>query len=263
MIFNRLILSPLAALALLLSGALFAQENRFRAENLSPAVLLPAEQLPANQFGQGPSPLMNSGPAADSQDSSGGGKFKYVLMSLVLPGSGEWAMGRKTLGKVFIGVDALFWIGYFSSKHYVNILQSDMEAYAALHAGVNSAGKDGQYWIDVGSYPSIYQFNEAKLRQRDLAATYPEGAGYDWVWDSEENRVKYVEKRFQRLDWKRRTDVLIGALILNRLVSAIDVIRLIKKSNSAKPERQSYLNLNYLGNPHQGDALEVRLTWSF
>lgn len=248
MIYNCLMIPRLAALALLLSAGLLAQENRFPAENAAPASL-----VMDNHFGQ----------AADSQYSSGGGKFKYVLLSLVLPGSGEWAMGRKTLGKVFIGVDAAFWAGYFSTKQYVNTLQNDLEAYAALHAGVNSAGKDGQYWIDVGSQPSIYRFNEAKLRERDINATYREGAGYDWVWDSEENRVKYVEKRFERLDWKRRTDLLVGALILNRIVSAIDVIRLIKKSNSANPERQSYLNLNYIGNPQQGDALEVRFTWRF
>lgn len=253
---KHLVIPRLAALALLLSAALFAQEDRSLAESLTPPVL-----GLENRFGQHSALPVNSAQEADPQQSSGGGKFKYVLMSLVLPGSGEWAMGRKTLGKVFIGVDALFWIGYFSSKHYVNILQSDMEAYAALHAGVNSAGKDGQYWIDVASYPSIYRFNEAKLRERDLAATYPEGAGYDWIWDSEENRVEYAEKRFDRLDWKRRTDVLIGALILNRLVSAVDVIRLIKKSNSANPERQSYLNVNYTGNPQQGDAFEVKFTW--
>jgi hypothetical protein len=198
------------------------------------------------------------------QTVAGKGKWHHVLFSLVIPGSGEWVMGYKGLGKTFFGIDVVLWLGYLGTRHYTNILQKDLETYAALHAGVNTANKDGQYWIDVGTASSIYVFNEQKLRERDLEATYPEGIHYDWVWDSENSRVAYVEKRFDRLDWKRYTNWMIGALVLNRIISAVDVVRLIRKEKSAENElRQSYLHMNYGYNRFEGEIVQLNLTMLF
>jgi len=192
------------------------------------------------------------------------GKSYYILFSLLLPGTGEWAMGHKTLGKTFLGVDAFLWLTYFGTQQYTTVLQRDLETYAAVHAGVNTAGKDDQYWIDVGSTLSIYEFNEQKLRERDLEAVYPEGTDYDWVWESENNRIDYVEKRFDRLDWKRYTNWMVGALVLNRIISAVDVFRLIQKEKSAEQEaRRSHFHVKYAYNRSEGEVFKLNLTIQF
>jgi hypothetical protein len=245
------------------STAVFSQENQFSQK----ALIVSPQQTHFGDNRKLPFLVDNSYLQQDEtiQNTAGGKtKWYYVLFSLVIPGSGEWAMGYKGLGKTFFGIDAVLWLGYLGTRHYTNILQRDLEGYAALHAGVNTANKEGQYWIDVGSASSIYIFNEQKLRERDLEATYPEGNHYDWVWNSENNRVAYVEKRFDRLDWKRYTNWMIGALVLNRIVSAVDVVRLIRKEKSAENElRQSYLHMNYGYNRVDGEIVQLNLTMQF
>lgn len=244
------------------AARLFSQESQFSRESLTFSGNNDHSLLP---FVKNDSPLKSQPEDEPLQGASERkGKPYYILFSLVLPGTGEWAMGHKALGKTFLGVDAVLWLTYLGTWQYTNVLQRDLETYSAVHAGVNTSGKNEQYWIDVGSTLSIYEFNEQKLRERDLEAVYPEGTHYDWVWDSEGNRVAYVEKRFDRLDWKRYTNWMIGALVLNRIISAVDVFRLIQKEKSAEPEtRQSYLHMNYAYNRVDGEIVQLNLTMQF
>lgn len=203
--------------------------------------------------------------SADTLPAAGkkGGQARYVLLSLIIPGAGEWAMGHKGRGKFFIGTEITFWLGLLGSMAYTDALQNDLEAFSAVHAGVNTAGKSDQYWIDVGSAANIFKFNQQRLLDRDIEATYPEGAGFDWQWDSEASRKDYLDKRFRRLDWKRTTTVAVVAVVLNHLVSAIDVIRLVRKENSREAERRSLLRMNYTRDRYQGDQVRLNLSMRF
>lgn len=204
--------------------------------------------------------LEGNSPAGEKPD----GKVWHVLMSLILPGSGEWMVGNRGLAKVFLGADLTLWLAYFGSREYVNILQSDLQTYAAVHAGVYTADKSDQYWIDIGTSLSIYDFNAEKLLERNIAATYPETDAFAWQWDSNQHRLEYLEKRIHRLDWKRTTTLISGILVLNRLVSAIDVIRLIRKSKSNGAERrQSVLYFNYARERWKGENVSLNFTWRF
>ena len=247
---------------MLLFGSIYAQQKTFSKESLTFGVNTP---IAISAFHQNQLSSDDTSQSVTLEKSDGGGsKLHYVLFSLLLPGSGQWAMGRPNAGKIYLGVDVTLWLGYLGMNRHTATLQRDLETYAALHAGVNTANKNDQYWIDVGSASSIYQFNEEKLRERDLEALYPEGSSYDWVWDEEESRVDYVEKRFDRLDWKRYTNWMIGALVLNRIISAVDVFRLIQKDkNSAEDTRQSSLHFKYAYNRSEGDVFKLNLTMQF
>ncbi|MCB0275637.1 MAG: hypothetical protein KDI06_12545 [Calditrichaeota bacterium] len=187
-----------------------------------------------------------------------------ILLSLVLPGAGEWRMGERHVAKWFLGAELGLWLGYYSSRRYVNNLQENMEAFAALHAGVDSRDKDGQYWIDIGVSENIYVFNAEKLLERDLSAVYAVGAGFDWQWDSDENRRNYVSQRFKRLDWKRSSTWIVSGLVLNRLVSAIDIIRLLRKGeDSLSTARQSALAVGVQPTPDGREQMRLNFVWWF
>jgi hypothetical protein len=259
---NRSIVLFLTLLLIFATTRLFSQESQFSRESLAFSGNKDHSLLP---FAKNDS-FLKSQPEDELLQgaSERKGKPYYILFSLLLPGTGEWAMGHKTLGKTFLGVDAVLWLTYFGTQQYTNVLQRDLETYAAVHAGVNTSNKNDQYWIDVGSTLSIYEFNEQKLRERDLEAVYPEGTHYDWVWESENNRRDYVEKRFDRLDWKRYTNWMIGALVLNRIISAVDVFRLIQKEKSAEQEaRRSYFHVKYAYNRSEGEVFKLNLTMQF
>ena len=197
-----------------------------------------------------------------TQQSRGG--VENVLLSMLIPGLGEWRMGNKRAAKIFMGTEVVMWISYLSTRGYINVVQNDLEAFAASRAGVNTAGKGDQYWIDVGQAESIYAFNESKLLERDLNGRYEEGAGFDWQWQSEEDRTDYRQRRLDRLDWKRRSTFLAGGIVLNHLVSAVDVVRLLRKNRSSElsEERSSVLNFSYV--PEQGaERMQLNFTVMF
>jgi hypothetical protein len=203
---------------------------------------------------------VQAAPVFQTQDE--GFKAKYVFLSLLIPGGGEWFLNHRTSAKILLGTEVALWTGYFGTRSYVNILQQDFEAYAAVHARVNTANKDDQYWIDVGNSGNIYDFNEQKRVERDLEATYPENDENYWQWDSQENRYKYNDMRFKRHDWKRRLNFVVGGLILNRLVSAIDVIRILRRGKK-EGSQHSYLYFDYQDTHLHGEVyrLNMNIHW--
>lgn len=192
-------------------------------------------------------------------------KISNVFLSLLVPGLGEWASGNKGAAKFFLGMEVTLWAGFIASNSYLNVLQSDLEAFAAQHAGVRMPDEKGdQYWIDVGLSPSIYEFNAERLLERDKNARYEEGSSYDWVWDSEDNRIVYAGKRLDRVDWKKNTNLIIGGLVLNRIISAIDVVRIVRKSKKENDlARKSYLNMRYAENAFEGKSFRLNFSVLF
>lgn len=188
-----------------------------------------------------------------------------IFLSLLVPGLGEYAAGNKKAAKFFFGTEILLWSGFYGSQTYLNVLQDDLESYAARHAGVVDADSKGdQYWIDIGLSPDIYAFNANKLLERDLDGRYEENRNNEWVWDSEDNQISYAQKRIDRVDWKKNANLIIGGLVLNRIISAIDVIRIVRKNRNLENQaRQSYLNLRYSELAHEGKALRMNLTVLF
>lgn len=187
----------------------------------------------------------------------------YVLLSLILPGTGEWFIGSKSTAKFFWGTEVGLWATYLGIKAYTNILQEDFKSFAAVHAGVYTANKTDQFWIDVGNSSDIYTFNEKKRVERNLGATYEETKENVWVWDSDEHRAQFNEIRFKQHNWKQRLNIAIAGLILNRIISAVDVIRLIRKAQKSEKKQHSRLYFDYIHNPIHGQTyrLNFKVYW--
>ncbi len=170
---------------------------------------------------------------------------RYILFSLILPGAGQWAMGYQNRAKFFFGAEFLIWVGYIGSNAHANISKNNYQSFATLHAEVISKNKSEQYWIDIGNSENIYKFNEQRLRLRDIKGTYPETDDYFWQWDSKENIKSYNSLRVKEHNWQDRATFMIGAFILNRLVSVIDMIRLIRKEKKESHSKMSKLYFDY------------------
>ena len=200
---------------------------------------------------------------SDSLDEHGSGKSrfqsKYILLSLLLPGAGEWFIGNKGYAKFFLGTDIVLWLGYLGTQSYINVLENDYQTYAAVHASVDTRNKKNQFWIDIGSHQDIFTFNENRRTERNLEATYPEEKENFWQWDSKDNRLFYNQYRFRQHDWKRRLNIVIGGLILNRIVSAVDVIRLIRKKQKSEQKQLSHLYFDYHTNHSKGNTYRLNL----
>ena len=168
-----------------------------------------------------------------------------ILYSLILPGAGQWAMGHKRSAKIFMGTEFVLWAGFLGSHAYSNTIQENYQSYATVHAGVNSTQKDEQYWINIGSSGNIFEFNEGQLRNRNLRGVYTENSLNYWQWDSDDSREIYNDLRVQEHTWEQRATFIVGAFVLNRIVSSVDVIRLIRKEKKQIDNQMSSLSFGY------------------
>ena len=109
---------------------------------------------------------------------------------------------------------------------------------------LSTIGKNRQYWIDIGNYSSIDQFNEEHLRWRDFNAIYEKDNNWNWLWDNDQNRIFFEKMRIKGDTWKLRSSFLIGGMVLNHIISAIDALYLSRISSIANAE------LNPIYYPH-------------
>jgi hypothetical protein len=170
------------------------------------------------------------GPGAPSR----GGAF---ALSLLLPGAGEFYAGSRTSGWVFLGTECALWGLFAGLEGYSGSRLDDCRLTAAGHAGVNPAGKGRDFLVALENYMTLAEYNEAKLRQRDLAALYPEGGAWDWRWDSPSARRRYEHMRISADRAARGALFTAGGIALNHIVSGIDAIRAARKAEAAAEKR--------------------------
>jgi len=156
---------------------------------------------------------------------------KAFFYSLLLPGMGEAYVGNSTYTKIFLSLEVVAWGFFLGNYQHVSWLQKDYENYAHQHANVSKNSKDDQYWIDIGKYDNIYEYNEQRRRDRDVDNIYKENNLYFWQWDSHANRLDYDGKRIHAKDLENDDIYYMGAIVLNHLVSAINALRLAKAYN--------------------------------
>ncbi len=158
-------------------------------------------------------------------------KGKAFVLSLVLPGAGEYYAGSKTMANVFFGTEAAMWLGYLSLRTYGDWKKKDYRLFAVAHAGVDLSGKNHQYFVDIENYSNIVDFNDAKLQQRYPNKMYPEDETHYWEWDSETSRKRFERLRLSSDQAYNISLIFIGGIVVNHIVSGIDALRVAKKKD--------------------------------
>lgn len=159
---------------------------------------------------------------------------RAFFYSLLVPGLGQVYTGAGTMTRVFIASEAALWSLYFTFRTVGNWKEADYKRFAVLHAGVDPSGKNHGYYVNLEHYDSMEAYNQAKLRQRNLNAVYPENQGYEWEWDSRESRLRYENLRVSSDRAFNRALLVTGAVVLNHLASAIDAARAARKGRIAE-----------------------------
>ena len=170
---------------------------------------------------------------------------KAFFYSLLLPGTGEAYVGEEFQSKLFLGIEIVAWGLVIANIINVNSRESDYKNFAVQHAFLNRTGKDDQYWIDVGKFDTIYEYNEERLRERDVNALYPENSFYYWGWDNQGNRYSYDSNRIDTREIEQRRLYFYAAITLNHLVSAINALRLANSHNRKLDELSIRFNFDY------------------
>ena len=149
---------------------------------------------------------------------------KPFLLSVLIPGAGQYYNGDKRKAAIFFGVELALWGMVYGLNVYSDGVEKDYRAYAVFHAGIDLAGKDHQYYVDIGNYLSREQYNDRQQIERDYESLYLDSED-DWQWDSDNDRVRFKDLRIRSDTVKNSVFFVSGAIVLNHLISGIEAAK--------------------------------------
>ena len=187
-----------------------------------------------------------------------------IVYSLLLPGMGELYADAYNVGKYFTIADGLLWGTFIGMNAYSNWQEDNYKSYAASTAGViNDGNKDEDYYANIGDYTSVYTYNEQKALERNFNEMYDE-QDYFWKWNTTDERRTYRDMWNSSETASNGIRFVVGGLILNRLVSAINAARLVSAYNNKLEEEVSWnFSVGFMNAPNLPTSLALHLQKSF
>lgn len=155
-----------------------------------------------------------------------------IIYSLLLPGMGELYADNYSSGKYFTIAEGALWATFIGMNVYGNWQENRYKTYAQTYAGVNPDGKDEDYYATIGLYTSIESYNNEKALERRFDEMLSEQKFF-WKWNSTEQRKTYRSIWTSSEQTFNDVRFVVGAMLVNRLVSAINAVRSVSSYNSA------------------------------
>lgn len=217
------------ALLLLASAPFFPQVNEQK-------TYLELEQNFKIKDGLGPITNSTSISTIEKSKKSAG---MAIIYSLLLPGMGELYSGSYSTGKYFTIAEGALWITYIGMNSYGNWQKDRYTSFAASKGGVKTDGKDEEYFATISEYINVEQYNTEKALERNFSDMY-NSPGFAWDWKTNDSRRTYrslwvsSEQSFNNLRF------VVGAMLINRIASAINAVRLVAAHNKSLNEEVSW-----------------------
>jgi hypothetical protein len=144
-------------------------------------------------------------------------------LSLILPGTGHQYLGRNKSALTYLAVDIFSLFGAIYCGTYSSKLNTDARGYAALHAGVYGGNsKDNRFWTAVEQFDNVNSYNDAMRLNREIKELYNDGTRY-WSWNSDDEKKEFGDIRKKASRFQLVSSICIGAMVLNRVVSVVDI----------------------------------------
>jgi hypothetical protein len=155
-------------------------------------------------------------------------RISASIVSLIIPGLGHQYMGNSNSALPYYCAEALFVCGMIFSERYSRRMFSDSRSYAWMYANVQG-GEDGNdyYWQNVGSFMDSDEYNRIMELNRTPEDKYT-GENQSWRWSDEYFRTEYAGIRETATRFHVVSSFCIAAMVLNRVVSFIDIRRITK-----------------------------------
>ncbi len=162
-----------------------------------------------------------------------------ILYSMLLPGMGELYANSYESGKYFTIADGVLWGVFTGFSIYGNQQENNYKSFAQSRGGVKVDGKDADYFANIGAYLSLDDYNTSMELDRRFERTYNTSTHY-WKWSSDDQRKEYRNMWTSSESAFTNVRFVVGALILNRVVSAINAVRLVSAYNKNLPKELSW-----------------------
>ena len=146
---------------------------------------------------------------------------------------GELYAGSYSSGKYFTIAEGTLWGVYIGMNSYSYWLRNNYRAFAASAAGVNNSNKSSNYYSIISDYSNITEYNDAMSLQGSFNQMMNPNTDY-WNWQSEVDRKNYRNLWYSSEQENDNLRFVVGALILNRVISAINAANLLPHLIRAK-----------------------------
>jgi hypothetical protein len=174
---------------------------------------------------------------------------KAFLLSLLLPGLGQRYCGRDDRALAFFIGEAGLWTTFGVLKVQSNRREEDFEEWAKAFSGAKIEGydRDEEFYQTISRYLSsdeynfeikflarlVYPGDTPEVRAQQLAFIEDNSVRGDdtWEWESPEKRNDFRVIRHRSVEADRRAEWTLGALVLLRVLSGIDAVRVAMQEN--------------------------------
>ncbi len=153
-----------------------------------------------------------------------------ILYSFLLPGMGELYAGSYSSGKYFTIAEGALWGIFIGMNSYGNWQKDRYKSYAISKAGITSDDKDEEFYGTISEFVSIEEYNNEKALERNFDEMYNPQKLY-WNWGNQENREQYRSMWLSSEQTFNDVRFIVGAMIVNRIASAINAVRLVAAYN--------------------------------
>ncbi|HET54242.1 MAG TPA: hypothetical protein ENN33_03385 [Ignavibacteria bacterium] len=185
-----------------------------------------------------------------------------IIYSLILPGMGELYANAYDSGLYFTIADGVFWGAVAGFNIYGAWKEDNYRSFAESRGSVFLDGKDEKYFADIGNYVDIYQYNRTQELNRNFNAIYDETTHY-WQWESNNQRSEYRQMWTSSENAYNNVRFAVGALILNRLASAVNAVRLVSAYNQRIEDNSWNVSVGMTTNPNLPPSLNLNFVTKF
>lgn len=162
-----------------------------------------------------------------------------ILYSALIPGMGEWYAEDFSSGYYFTAAEAALWSVYLGMSSYASWQKNNYTSFAAVEGSVNTENKSGEFFADIGNYTSIEQFNDEKAFYRQFDNMYDPKTHF-WKWENETERKAYRTMWLASQRSNNNLRFVVGGMLLNRLISIINAVRLTSRYNKSLNEETTW-----------------------
>ncbi len=227
---------------------------------LSNSILNLEQQIKTTDYPVQNNNTIVSGNSADSEKKSTG---LAILYSLLLPGMGELYADGYSSGKYFTIAEGVLWGTYIGMSIYASNQADNYKAFAKSRASVDPNGKNDDYFATISEYSDIDTYNDQKALERNFDQMYDRDKFF-WKWGSTAERREYRSLWSSSEQTYNDLQFVVGAMLLNRIASAINAVRLVSAYNSRLDAELSWnVSVGLKNNPNLPTSLELSFYKSF
>ena len=160
-----------------------------------------------------------------------GSPKKALLLSLFIPGLGQHYVQARKSTWFFGVVEAGLWATMIGHRLSARWAEDNYKGFAASHAQVDFRNKKSQYFVDVGNFMNIYDYNHKKRVDRRDELVYEVTPENFWEWDTNESRAAFRKMRVDADATRNRATYFGAGIMINHLISAIHAALVAKQGN--------------------------------